>query len=173
MGYTATMGSWISLEPAPGFLLHLAASPRGLCRLSIGVSDRQFTEALARSTGTDAWRRNGEPVLREAARQLGGYFRGELREFHLPLDLLGTPFQLRVWRALLQVPYAETRSYADLAREIGSPNAARAVGSATGANPVAIVVPCHRVVASGGGLGGYSAGMDAKRKLLALESGAA
>ncbi len=74
---------------------------------------------------------------------------------------------------MLQIPYAETRSYADLAREIGSPNAARAVGSANGANPVAIIVPCHRVVASGGGLGGYSAGMDAKRKLLALVSGAA
>ena len=141
--------------------------------MSIGVSDRQFTDELARSTGTDAWRRNGEPVLREAARQLGEYFRGERRDFQLPLDLKGTRFQLEVWRALLQVPYAETRSYADLAREIGSPNAARAVGSANGANPVAIVVPCHRVIASGGGLGGYSAGLEVKRRLLALELGAA
>jgi O-6-methylguanine DNA methyltransferase len=91
----------------------------------------------------------------------------------LPLDLKGTRFQLEVWRALLRIPYAETRSYADLAREVGSPNAARAVGSANGANPVAIIVPCHRVIASGGGLGGYSAGLDCKRKLLALESATA
>lgn len=161
----------MSLQPAPGFLLHLAASAEGICRLSIGVSDRQFADELARSTRADAWQRNGEPVLREAARQLGEYFRGERREFRLPLDLVGTPFQLKVWRALLRIPYSETWSYADVAREIGSPNAARAVGSANGANPVAIIVPCHRVVASGGGLGGYSAGLDAKKKLLALESG--
>jgi methylated-DNA-[protein]-cysteine S-methyltransferase len=154
-------------------MLHLAASTQGICRLSIGVSERQFTDELARSTRTDDWRRNGEPVLREAARQLGEYFRGERRDFLLPLDLMGTPFQLRVWRALLRIPYAETRNYADLAREIGSPSAARAVGSANGANPVAIIVPCHRVIASGGDLGGYSAGLDFKKKLLALESGAA
>jgi methylated-DNA-[protein]-cysteine S-methyltransferase len=152
--------------------MHLAASTQGLCRLSIRVSDRQFMDELARSTGTDAWCRNGEPVLREAARQLGEYFRGERRDFQLPLDLKGTRFQQEVWHALLRIPYAQTRSYADLAREIGSPNSARAVGSANGANPVAIIVPCHRVVASGGGLGGYSAGLDVKRRLLALESGA-
>ena len=163
----------MSLQPALGFMLHLAASTQGICRLSIGVSERQFTDELARSTRTDDWRRNGEPVLREAARQLGEYFRGERRDFLLPLDLMGTPFQLRVWRALLRIPYAETRNYADLAREIGSPSAARAVGSANGANPVAIIVPCHRVIASGGDLGGYSAGLDFKKKLLALESGAA
>ena len=101
--------------------------------------------------------------------QLPEYLAGRRDSFDLPLDLLGTPFQQRCWRALLQIPFGETRTYAELARAIGmAPGAARAVGQANGANPVPLIVPCHRVVASAG-LGGYAGGLDLKRRLLELE----
>jgi len=101
--------------------------------------------------------------------ELEEYFAGKRREFSFPLDLRGTDFQLACWRALLAIPYGETRSYADIARAVGKPNAFRAVGMANNRNPVAIVVPCHRVIASDGGLCGYGGGLDVKRKLLELE----
>jgi methylated-DNA-[protein]-cysteine S-methyltransferase len=113
---------------------------------------------------------NGHPLAREAARQLDAYFEGALYRFDLPLDLQGTPFQLRVWRALLDVPYGETRSYRQIADAIGAANAVRAVGAANGANPVAIVVPCHRIIGSGGELTGYGGGLPLKRRLLELEA---
>jgi len=103
------------------------------------------------------------------ARELTEYFAGKRREFTFPLDLRGTPFQLKCWRALLRIPYGETRSYADIARAVGKPQAFRAVGMANNGNPIAIVVPCHRVVASDGTLCGYGGGLDVKRKLLELE----
>jgi O-6-methylguanine DNA methyltransferase len=103
--------------------------------------------------------------------QLRQYFAGERREFTLPLDLHGTEFQLRCWRALLEIGYGEVRTYAQLARAVGSPNGFRAVGAANGANPVSIIVPCHRVIASDGTLGGYGGGLDVKEKLLRLEGG--
>jgi O-6-methylguanine DNA methyltransferase len=102
-------------------------------------------------------------------RELEEYFREERREFTFPLDLRGTDFQLACWRALLAIPYGETRTYADIARAVGKPNAFRAVGMANNRNPVAIVVPCHRVIASDGTLCGYGGGLDLKRKLLELE----
>ena len=111
------------------------------------------------------------PLLAEAVRQLRAYFKGELREFELPLDLAGTEFQLRVWRELTRIPYGETRSYQDMARAIGAPKAVRAVGAANGANPIAIVVPCHRVIGAGGKLVGYGGGLPLKRRLLSLERG--
>lgn len=101
--------------------------------------------------------------------QMQAYFAGELREFDLPLDLRGTEFQSRVWRSLLRIPYGETCSYADLAASAGSPRGFRAVGQANGRNPVAIVVPCHRVIAADGSIGGYSCGLEIKRFLLDLE----
>lgn len=102
--------------------------------------------------------------------QLRAYFAGELRDFDLALDLHGTPFQLQVWNALLDIRFGETRSYADLARAIGNPSAVRAVGLANGRNPVSIVVPCHRVIGSDGSLTGYGGGLDRKRFLLDLEA---
>ena len=101
--------------------------------------------------------------------ELEEYFAGKRREFTFPLDLRGTDFQLACWRALLAIPYGETRSYADIARAVGKPNAFRAVGMANNRNPIAIVVPCHRVIASDGTLCGYGGGLDVKRKLLELE----
>jgi len=103
--------------------------------------------------------------------QLRQYFAGERREFTLPLDLRGTEFQLRCWHALLEIGYGEIRTYAQLARAVGSPNGFRAVGAANGANPVSIIVPCHRVIASDGTLGGYGGGLEVKEKLLRLEGG--
>ena len=152
-------------------VLHLAATDRGICGLSFVESTLQFLAAMERATGIGDWNRDSDPVLGRAAGQLEEYFSARRREFQLPLDLRGTPFQQKVWNALLEIPYGETRSYAALARSIGEPKAFRAVGAANGANPVAIVVPCHRVVSSGGGLGGYGGGVSLKKRLLALESG--
>jgi methylated-DNA-[protein]-cysteine S-methyltransferase len=105
----------------------------------------------------------------QAVDQLGAYFAGELTDFDIELDLRGTEFQRRVWQALLTIPYGETRSYGEIAEQIGAPGAARAVGLANGHNPIAIVVPCHRVIGASGSLTGYGGGLDRKRTLLALE----
>jgi len=101
--------------------------------------------------------------------QLHAYFAGELTDFDIELDMRGTEFQQRVWKALLTIPYGDTRSYGEIAAQIGAPGAARAVGLANGHNPIAIVVPCHRVIGAGGGLTGYGGGLDRKRTLLELE----
>lgn len=103
--------------------------------------------------------------------QLGEYFAGQRREFDFPLAPLGTPFQQKVWKALLSIPYGETRSYKQLAVSIGNPKACRAVGLANNHNPIAIAIPCHRVVGSNGALVGYASGIDKKKMLLDLERG--
>ncbi len=105
--------------------------------------------------------------------QIGAYLDGHLRTFDLPLRMLGTDFQRRAWRALLQIPYGACWTYGQQARAMGAPRAVRAVGQANGANPLPLVVPCHRVVGAGGGLGGFAAGLDLKRALLDLEARAA
>ena len=109
------------------------------------------------------------PVLREAREQLTAYFSGRLQHFDLPLNPRGTPFQLRCWEALRQIPYGQIITYGEEARRVGLPSACRAVGGANGRNPLPILIPCHRVLASGNRLGGYSAGIEKKRFLLALE----
>lgn len=116
---------------------------------------------------------NRHPVLVETERQLQEYFDGRRKQFALVLDLAGTAFQRRVWNALLTIPFGETRSYAQIARQIGHPRAVRAVGAANGRNPVSIVAPCHRVVGSTGALTGFAGGLDVKADLLAFEFGAA
>jgi len=105
----------------------------------------------------------------EVERQLAAYFAGDLREFDLPLEAPGTPFQRRVWDALRTIPFGHTRSYGELAQAIGAPGAQRAVGAANGANRIAVVIPCHRVIESGGGLRGYGGGLARKRWLLEHE----
>jgi len=114
------------------------------------------------------WERDPKP-FRALARQLGEYFRRERRTFDLPLAPRGTAFQLATWRALSTIPYGQTISYAELARRVGRPAAPRAVGAANGANPLPIVVPCHRVIGKDGSLTGFGGGLDKKRALLELE----
>ena len=152
--------------------LRVAGTARGLAYLEL---------PHASGRGLSGWlERQAQPVElapgfapnREAVRQILEYLAGKRREFALPLDLRGTPFQLQVWQQLLEIPYGETRSYGEIARAIGRPGAMRAVGGANGANPVALVVPCHRVVQSGGRLGGYRGGVELKARLLALERAA-
>ncbi|MEO6968357.1 MAG: methylated-DNA--[protein]-cysteine S-methyltransferase [Rhodanobacteraceae bacterium] len=116
----------------------------------------------------DEWQ-HAPSKLRAASRQFGEYFNGKRPAFDLPLHPHGTPFQLEVWGALLAIPYGETASYAQIAQRIGRPAAVRAVGAANGANPLSIVVPCHRVIGSDGDLTGYGGGLPAKRWLLAHE----
>lgn len=110
---------------------------------------------------------NAFPAARQ---QLAAYFAGDLTDFDLELDSAGTAFQKRVWKALTEIPYGQTVSYVDIARKIGNPTASRAVGSANRCNPIAIVVPCHRVIGASGKLTGYAGGLDRKQKLLDLEA---
>jgi len=147
-----------------------ASTARGLAYLRLPrASGRGFAGWLRRNA-PGAELRTGFAPNKVAVQQILEYLEGKRTDFDLALDLRGTDFQRRVWDALLAIPYGETRSYADVARAIGAPpRAARAVGTANGANPVALVVPCHRVVATGGKLGGFGGGLPLKRKLLALE----
>jgi methylated-DNA-[protein]-cysteine S-methyltransferase len=141
-----------------GVNLRLVASESGILRV------------LLRFSGPPEGRDGREhPLLVEAASQLRAYMACELREFQLPLDLRGTDFQLRVWRQVLEIPYGETRSYAQIARALGAPGAVRAVGAANGANPISIMVPCHRVIGDSGKLVGYRGGLALKKRLLDLE----
>ncbi|MBD8091640.1 methylated-DNA--[protein]-cysteine S-methyltransferase [Pseudomonas fluorescens] len=109
------------------------------------------------------------PVLLEAERQLREYFTGTRNQFDLELDFDGTDFQKQVWQALLTIPFGETRSYSQIAHQIGNPKAVRAVGAANGRNPISIIAPCHRVIGASGGLTGFAGGLEAKQYLLALE----
>jgi methylated-DNA-[protein]-cysteine S-methyltransferase len=111
-----------------------------------------------------------QPILLETERQLTEYFSGERTEFDLPLQPAGSEFQKKVWRALRDIPFGQTRSYLDLARAVGSSKGARAVGAANGKNPLSIIVPCHRVVGSDGSLTGFAGGIETKAALLALEA---
>ncbi len=146
-------------------------SPVGKLRLAAddaGLRELRFAGGLE-AAGVDARRHDGPAPLTEAIRQLRAYFAAELRTFDLPLAPQGTPFQLRVWQQLREIPWGETISYGELATRIGNPKASRAVGLANGANPIAIIVPCHRVIGSNGKLTGYGGGLKIKEFLLALE----
>jgi methylated-DNA-[protein]-cysteine S-methyltransferase len=110
------------------------------------------------------------PTLLETERQLSAYFAGKLKKFSLKLDFVGTEFQKKVWTALVAIPFGETRSYAQVAAQIGHPKAVRAVGAANGKNPLSIIAPCHRVIGSNGKLTGFAGGLEAKASLLKLES---
>lgn len=147
------------------------ASPIG--DLLLAGTDEQlsfigFPEGKARMRHQDVWRPD-DTAFREAKRQLGAYFAGELMEFDLALAPQGTAFQKQVWEALRTIPYAQTCSYGDVASQIGRPLASRAVGAANGRNPLPIVIPCHRVIGSKGALTGFGGGLAAKAALLHLE----
>jgi O-6-methylguanine DNA methyltransferase len=142
--------------------LFLAASPKGLVRL-------EFEARVQNLNPETIQLKESRKLLAPYLGQLNEYFAGHRREFSIPLDLRGTKFQLACWQALLEIPYGETRSYRDIAQAIGHPHAYRAVGMSNNRNPVAIIVPCHRVIASSGSLCGYGGSLDIKRKLLDLE----
>jgi methylated-DNA-[protein]-cysteine S-methyltransferase len=150
-------------------------SPVGRLRLVagddaiVGLYLPDHARAAALETGDG----RGFPVLEEARAQLAQWFAGLRREFDLPLRPAGTPFQREVWNALRAIPFGETRTYGDVARTVGRPEAVRAVGAANARNPISIVVPCHRVVGADGSLTGYAGGIDRKRWLLAHEGAAA
>jgi methylated-DNA-[protein]-cysteine S-methyltransferase len=149
------------------------ASPLGsmlLARTDAGLAGAWFENQKHHPETIGAPERADDPLLVVAARQLGRYFAGEADAFDLPLDLQGTAFQQGVWQALLRIAPGATRSYGDIARELGVPSASRAVGSAVGRNPVSVIVPCHRVVGSSGALTGYAGGLDRKTSLLHIEA---
>lgn len=129
-----------------------------------------FAKGRDRATPQPDWEPDTRH-LKESVRQLTAYFAGRLRDFDLPLAPHGTAFQTTVWQALQGIPYGETISYGELAQRLGNPKAVRAVGLANGANPIAIVIPCHRVIGSNGSLVGYGGGLPIKQALLALERG--
>jgi methylated-DNA-[protein]-cysteine S-methyltransferase len=137
-----------------------------LVNLAVTVQDGAVTEILLHGRAT---RPPETPFEQQVAQELTEFLRGARSRFTFRVSPAGTPFERRCWDALLEIPYGETRTYGDIARAIGTPNGARAVGSANHKNPIPIVIPCHRVVAAGGGLGGYGGGLELKRRLLALE----
>lgn len=143
--------------------LTLVADAKGLAAI-LWENDRPGRVRLGALT-EDA----GHPVLLETERQLGEYFAGMRTTFDVPLSFSGSDFQKSVWRALLTIPFGETRSYGEIARQVGKPSASRAVGAANGRNPVSIIAPCHRVVGATGKLTGFAGGLEAKAFLLALE----
>src|SRR5205085_9726589 len=160
--------SYQSQFESPAGLLVVVASERGIRRLEFAARSRE--EGLAASSDTgEAPASTQVEIARECRQQLEEHFAAKPRDFTVPLDLRGTAFQLACWRALLAIPYGETRTYADIARAVERPQGFRAVGLANNRNPIAIIVPCHRVIASDGTLCGYGGGPDLKRKLLELE----
>jgi len=153
------MLEWTDLNVVDGLSLRMVACDSGLRIIDFHLS----------SPVDGASRNDSNAVLRETTRQLRAYFAGSLRVFDVPLDMQGTAFQKRVWSELLRIPYGQTRSYMQIAMATGAPEAVRAVGAANGANPIPIIVPCHRVIGSNGKLTGYGGGLPLKRRLLELE----
>jgi AraC family transcriptional regulator of adaptative response/methylated-DNA-[protein]-cysteine methyltransferase len=147
----------------------LATTPRGLCAVKLG-DDRAKLARLLAEEFSEAELVEDRHALADAGRAMRRFLEGDVSLARVPLDVRGTVFQRRVWEALRAIPRGETRTYSEIARAIGAPRAVRAVGSACGANPVALVVPCHRAVRADGGLGGYAWGLHRKQQLLALEA---
>ncbi len=149
------MYEWCDLEVRKGFTLSIETGPLGVRRIEFGARGaHQCTSA----------------VMRDTLRELQAYFQGELKSFDVPLEIAGTAFQERVWNALRTIPYGQTRSYSQIAGQIGAPKAVRAVGAANGRNPIPIIVPCHRVIGASGSLVGFGGGLAWKRLLLDLEA---
>lgn len=141
-----------------------------MCDWLVSNKHRQVEKRLLRYTKT-TFIEESTPLLENAAAQLGGYFTTCKRTLDLPFVLYGTPFQIEVWNSLCRIPYGKTVSYGELAESIGRRNSVRAVAAAVGANPMSILIPCHRVIGSDGALVGYAGSLPVKRRLLAIESG--
>ncbi len=148
--------------PSPIGPLYLVASSKGLQ----GIFWRKQSSKVVTSPDCS---NPAEKILDTTQLQLAEYFKGKRKTFNIPVDVQGTEFQQKVWQELSKIPFGQTLSYRDVARRIKNPNAVRAVGSANGKNPICIIVPCHRVIAADGTIGGYGGGIPIKQKLLALE----
>lgn len=149
------MYEWCDLEVRRDFSLSVEIGPHGVRRIEFGARGAH---------------RHSSALMHETIRQLQAFFTGELKSFDVPLEIVGTDFQKRVWRALQTIPYGQTRSYSQIAAQIGAPRAMRAVGAANGRNPIPIIVPCHRVIGASGSLVGFGGGLEWKRLLLDLEA---
>ncbi len=161
---------WAAMKTRIG-TIRAAATSRGVCKIALGKETaKDFFGWLEHHIGQSPRRPERSGIVVLALDQIAEYLGGERRDFDLPLDLRGTEFQRRMWAAVAGIPYGETRTYAEIALAIGKPRAVRAVGAANGANPLPLVVPCHRVIGSDGSLTGYGGGLDVKRKLLEMES---
>lgn len=158
------MTHYFKLMPSPVGELTLVASDKGLSAILWENDDPKRIKRQALQQD------DRHPVLLETEQQLQEYFAGQRQRFTLPLDFIGTPFQQKVWQALVAIPFGETRTYAEIAREIGHPTAVRAVGAANGKNPISIIAPCHRVIGSNGKLTGFAGGLAIKAQLLKLET---
>lgn len=152
------MVEWTEVKIVDDLRIRLVASKSGLQKLEL----HSFAEPEGERNDHNTW-------MNLAAEELRAYFAGGLRAFSVPLDMQGTEFQRSVWNQLTKIPYGETRSYAQVAEAVRRPKAVRAVGAANGSNPVAIIVPCHRVIGSSGKLTGYGGGLPMKKRLLELE----
>lgn len=158
--------SWVSHDSTR---LPIAASDNGLCYVGSTSSNYEELADWARRYIQDSKLLEDADKCQPYVQQLTEYFKGERTSFTIPMDMRGTPFQLQVWEALQSIPYGETCSYTDIAHQIGKPSSVRAVGTAIGANPLLITIPCHRVIAKNGSLTGYRGGLDMKAQLLQLE----
>ncbi|MFN3649355.1 MAG: methylated-DNA--[protein]-cysteine S-methyltransferase [Armatimonadota bacterium] len=148
----------------------VAVTPDGVCFVSLDEPSAAYNRLCDRYE--DDIVASGDQACAKVVRQLREYLTGRRKEFDLPLDPKGTPFQRQVWEAVAAVPYGETRSYGEIAAAVGRPTASRAVGAANGANPICLIVPCHRIIGSGGKLTGYAYGLETKQRLLELEGSA-
>lgn len=157
------MPEWTAVRLAEGLYLFVMSEDGALRRAVLG-------ESASAPPGFDPGsRRDDDPVLQQARRELEEYAAGKRRRFGVPFELEGTHFQCEVWKALFEIPFGEVKTYGEIAHALGRPGAARAVGAAAGRNPLPVIVPCHRLIGSGGALTGFSAGIAIKRKLLELE----
>lgn len=161
--------SYFTVVPSSLGQIWLCATDTGLCGLGFGdgVTDNELRRLSRYDIAVPEPRRS--TILETTVTQLAAYFEGTLQDFHLPLDVRGTPFQRAVWDELLNIPYGTTLTYGEIAMEVECPRGFQAVGRAVGANPVAIIVPCHRVVGHNGSLTGYAFGVERKAALLELE----
>lgn len=168
MGVTGTTVYWAKLE-LQELSLHLAATDKGVCYLALPNEELTELERWVTKHIPRAELLPSKGRIESFTREIDGYLMGHGTQFSVPTDLRGTPFQVQVWQALLQIPYGHTKSYSEIAAKIGHPSAIRAVGTAIGTNPVPIIVPCHRVIGKNGTLTGYRGGLDLKARLLKIE----
>jgi methylated-DNA-[protein]-cysteine S-methyltransferase len=159
------MNLWFSYLDSPVGKLKLVASDAGLVAVLWEDDDPKRVRL------ENSMQNNAHPILVLAQKELREYFAGQRNEFSVPLDVRGTRFQSQVWKALRSIPFGETRTYGQIATQLGQPTASRAVGAANGRNPISIVMPCHRVIGSSGKLTGFAGGLEAKAFLLDLEEG--